>query len=66
MSDDSERFVEETPEEAAGFRALILEASTRAANAAKEGGFFGYKAERVSAGEKEMLAKVSEAIGTTS
>lgn len=54
-----------TPEEADGFRNLIVEAATRAANAAKEGGFFGYKAERVSAGETEMLAKVSEAIGKT-
>lgn len=52
-----------TAEEAAGFRDFIVEAAQRAANAAKEGGFLGFHAERVSEGETEMLAKVGEAIG---
>lgn len=52
-----------TPEEADGFRALLVEATERAANAAKEGGFLGFHAERVSQGETDMLAKVRDAVG---
>lgn len=54
-----------TPEEADGFRDLIVEAARRAAEAAKEGGFMGFHAERVSEGEAEMLEKVSQAVGKT-
>ncbi len=53
------------PEEADGFRNFIVEAAQRAANAAKEGGFMGFHAERVSQGEADMLVKVGEAIGKT-
>jgi hypothetical protein len=51
-----------TPEEAAGFREWLLEAAQRAADAAKEGGFLGFKAERVSEGEQRMLDKLAEAL----
>jgi hypothetical protein len=51
-----------TPEEAAAFRAWLLDAAKDAADAAKEGGFLGFKAERVSAGEQEMLGKLREVL----
>jgi hypothetical protein len=51
-----------TPEEAAAFRAWLLDAAKRSAEAAKEGGFMGFKAERVSAGEREMLDKLGEVL----
>ena len=50
-----------TPEEADGFRAWLLDAAQDAANAAKEGGFLGFKAKRVSEGEQQMLDKLREA-----
>jgi hypothetical protein len=55
-----------TPEEAEAFRAWILECAQRAADAAKEGGFMGFNAERVSQGEKDMLAKLDSALGASS
>jgi hypothetical protein len=51
------------PEEAEAFRAWIMECAQRAADAAKEGGFMGFRAERVSQGEKEMLAQLGSALG---
>ena len=54
-----------TPEEADAFRAWILESAQRAADAAKEGGFMGFHAERVSQGEKDMLAQIGSALGAT-
>ena len=36
-----------TPEEAAAFRTWLLDTAKRTAEAAKEGGFMGFKAERV-------------------
>ena len=53
-----------TPEEAEAFRAWILECAQRAADAAKEGGFMGFHAERVSQGEKDMLAQLGSALGS--
>jgi hypothetical protein len=44
-----------TPEDAAAMREWLLTAAQEAANAAKEGGFMGWHAERVSAGEQKML-----------
>ena len=44
-----------TPEDAAAMRAWLLDAAQEAANAAKEGGFMGFHAERVSEGEQRML-----------
>lgn len=55
-----------TPEEAEAFRAWILECAQRAADAAKEGGFLGFHAERVSQGEKDMIAQLGSALGGAS
>jgi hypothetical protein len=52
-----------TPEEAAGYRDWLLEAAQESANAAKEGGFMGWHAQRVSEGEQRMLDRLSEALG---
>ena len=52
-----------TPEETEAFRAWIVECAQQAANAAKEGGFMGFHAERVSQGEKDMLDQVRSAVG---
>jgi hypothetical protein len=51
-----------TPEEAAAFREWLLASAKRAAEAAKEGGFMGFKAERVSEGEQEMLDKLASVL----
>jgi hypothetical protein len=51
-----------TPEEAAAFREWLLMAARRAAEAAKEGGFLGFNAQRVSEGEERMLAKLGEVL----
>jgi hypothetical protein len=51
-----------TPEEAAAFRQWLLAAAQRAAEAAKEGGFMGFRAERVSEGERQMLDKLGEVL----
>jgi hypothetical protein len=51
-----------TPDEAAAVRAWLLAAAQAAANAAKEGGFMGFRAERVSEGEKRMLDSLGEAL----
>jgi hypothetical protein len=54
-----------TPEEAEAFRTWILECAQRAADAAKEGGFMGFHAERVSQGEKDMLAQLGSALAAS-
>jgi hypothetical protein len=51
-----------TPEEAAAFREFLLTAAQHSADAAKEGGFMGFKAERVSEGEKRMLDQLREVL----
>ena len=51
-----------TPEEAEAFRKWLLEAAQRTADAAKEGGFLGFNAERVSEGEQKMLDKLGEVL----
>jgi hypothetical protein len=53
-----------TPEEAAAFRQWLLAAAQRASDAAKEGGFMGFHAERVSEGERQMLDKLGEVLST--
>jgi hypothetical protein len=53
-----------TPEEAAGFREWLLTAAKRTADAAKKGGFLGFKAERVSEGEQRMLDKRGEVLAS--
>jgi hypothetical protein len=52
-----------TPEEGEAFRRWLLAAAQAAADAGKEGGFMGFGAERVSAGEKQMLDQVRAALG---
>ena len=54
------------PDDAAAFREWLLEAAQEAANAAKEGGFMGFHAERVSEGEQRMLDSLGEALAAPS
>jgi hypothetical protein len=51
-----------TPDEAAAYGRYLLDSAQAAANAAKEGGFFGWHAERVSEGEQKMLDSLREAL----
>src|SRR3954447_2088452 len=51
-----------TPEEADAYRTWLRDAAREAADAAKEGGFFGFHAVRVSEGEQRMLDKLDEAL----
>jgi hypothetical protein len=51
-----------TPEEAEAFRQWLLEAAKRTADAAKEGGFMGFRAEQVSQGEQRMLDRLGEVL----
>ena len=50
------------PDDVAAFRAWLLEAAQAAADAAKEGGFLGFRAEQVSAGEQRMLDQLTSAL----
>jgi hypothetical protein len=52
-----------TPEEVEAFRRWLLAAAQAAADAAKEGGFMGFGAEQVSAGEQRMLEQVRAVLG---
>src|SRR4029450_4793805 len=52
-----------TPEETAAFRGWLLAAAQAAADAGKGGGFLGFGAERVSAGERRMLDQVRTVLG---
>lgn len=51
-----------SPEDAAAMREWLLEVAREAANAAKEGGFMGFHAERVSEGEQRMLDRLREVL----
>jgi hypothetical protein len=51
------------PAEARGFKEWLLECAQRAADAAKEGGFMGFKAVQVSEGEQKMLEQLRKALG---
>jgi hypothetical protein len=53
-----------TPAEAEQFRAWLKAAAQRAALAAKEGGFLGFNAQRVSEGEQQMLERLGEIFGS--
>jgi hypothetical protein len=59
------RLLEEktTPEEAEQFREWLKTAAQRAALAAKEGGFLGFRAERVSENEQQMLETIGNLFG---
>jgi len=52
-----------SPEDAGAMREWLIAAAQEAANAAKEGGFMGWHAERVSEGEQRMLDKLAEVLG---
>ena len=54
-----------TPAEAEAYREWLLDCARRAAEAAKEGGFMGFNAVRVSEGEQRMLDQLAEALGVT-
>ena len=54
-----------TPEEDAAFGQWLVATAQAAAEAAKEGGFMGFKATLVSKGEKDMLDQVRNALGVT-
>jgi hypothetical protein len=51
-----------TPEEVEAFGRWLVQAAQAAADAAKEGGFMGIGAERVSEGEQTMLERVRAAV----
>jgi hypothetical protein len=51
-----------TAEEATGLREWLMDAAQGAADAAKEGGFMGFGAQRVSEGEQRMLDSLREAL----
>ena len=51
-----------TREEADAYRGWLRDAAQEAANAAKEGGFFGFHAVRVSEGEQRMLDHLDQAL----
>ena len=53
---------EKAPEDADAYRTWLRDAAQEAANAAKEGGFLGFHAVRVSEGEQRMLDKLDEAL----
>jgi hypothetical protein len=53
-----------TPEETEQYRDWLRTAAQNAAKAAKEGGFMGFRAERVSEGEQQMLEKLGEVFST--
>jgi hypothetical protein len=51
-----------TPDEAAAYGNWLVSTAEAAANAAKEGGFMGFKAELVSEREQDMIEKVRAAV----
>jgi hypothetical protein len=51
-----------SPDDAQAYRDWLKDAAQEAAAAAKEGGFFGFHAVRVSEGEQRMLDKLGEAL----
>jgi hypothetical protein len=55
-----------TPEDAAALRTWLLAVAQAAADAAKEGGFMGFHAERVSENEQKMLETLGEIFGSPS
>jgi len=54
-----------TPEEADAFRRWLLDLGQGAADSAKEGGFMGFGAVRVSEGEQAMLEKLRSTLGVS-
>lgn len=54
------------PEDAAGFKAWLMQVAQKAAEAGNEGGFMGFGGVAVSDAEKATLAEISAALGTPS
>jgi hypothetical protein len=54
-----------SPDDLARYQAFLKGVADRVANAAKEGGVLGFGGERVSAGEKELLARLDSALAPT-
>ena len=54
-----------SPEDAAAVREWLLDTAQATADAAKEGGFMGWHAVRVSEGEQRMLDSLREALGSS-
>ena len=52
-----------TPQEVEAFHRWLVATAQAAADAAKEGGFMGFGAEQVSAGEQKMLDQVRAVLG---
>jgi hypothetical protein len=53
-----------SPEDADAVRSWLLDTAQAAADAAKEGGFMGFHAERVSEGEQRMIDSLREVLGS--
>ena len=53
------------PDEAAAYRDWLQNAAKEAAEAAKEGGFMGFHAERVSEGEQRMLDELAKVLSAS-
>ena len=53
------------PEEAASFNRWLISVAQAAADAAKEGGFMGFGAEQVSAGERAMLERLESSLSVS-
>lgn len=51
-----------TPEDVAAFSDFLLKLGEKVAVAAKEGAFLGFGGERVSAGEREILSELAQAL----
>jgi hypothetical protein len=45
------------------YRSFVIDLADRTANAAKEGSFLGFGGERVSEGERAVIARISQALG---
>jgi hypothetical protein len=54
------------PQDAEAMRGWLMAAAQAAADAAKEGGFMGFRAERVSEGEQRMLDSLGEVLAAPS
>lgn len=53
-----------SPADVEAYRSFVQGIGKRVAESAKEGGFLGFGGERISAGEKDMLAKLDGALGS--
>jgi hypothetical protein len=63
LRDASALVAAKAPQEAAGFKAWLLQISQHVAEASKEGGFLGFGGVAVSEAEKATLAEIKAALG---